>query len=109
MCSACGNKIVAKSDLPSGTVGIPLNGVMNDNFGSLLSWAYCINPQKVKNAFKEKTGLEISENEFPSLLKTHNNGNDVKGYKVNFLTLLNDINFTHAERANASCPYNFIR
>ena len=109
MCSACSNKIVHKANLQPGTVGIPLDAVMNDNFSALLPWAYCINPAKVKDAFKSKTGLDISESELVSIAKIHNNGNDVKGYSINFLNLLNDINFTHAERANASCPYNFTR
>lgn len=109
MCASCGYKVVQTSHLQPGVVGIPLNGVMNDNFASLLSWAYCINPDKVKFAFKSSTGLDISESEFANLAKIHANGNDVKGYGVNFLNVINGISFTHAERSNASCPYNFTR
>lgn len=109
MCGSCGIKVVQATDLKPGVVGIPLNGVMNDSFASLLSWAYCINPDKVKAVFKASTGLDISESELANLAKAHANGNDIKGYGVNFLTVINGIYFTHAERSNASCPYNFTR
>ena len=108
MCG-CSAKIVSAKDLQSGVIGIPLNAVMNDDFPALLSWAWCINSVKVQEAFKSKAGLEISESEFPMIAKIHQNGNDVKGYKVNFLDVVNKINFTQAERDNASCPYNFTR
>lgn len=109
MCASCGVKVIQVADLQPGVVGIPLNGVMNDNFASLLSWAWCINQNKVKAIFKAKAGLEISESELPQIAKIHNNGNDVKGYNVNFLDIINGIYFTQAERNNASCPYNFTR
>lgn len=109
MCGSCGVKLVNKKDLPAGVMGIALDGVMNDNFPSLLSWAWCVNENKVKAAFKSNTGMDISDADFVNLAKVHKLGNDVKGYKVNFLDLLNSIIFTQAERNNASCPYNFTR
>lgn len=109
MCMACGIKVVSKSDLKAGVVGIPLNSIMADNFPSLLTWAWCINSNKVIAAFKSKTGLDISDSDFGTLATAHQNKNDVKVHGVNFLDLIKSISFTHAERSNASCPYNVTR
>lgn len=104
MCQACSVRVGKKTDLQSGDVGISLDAVINDSFPSLLSWAWCINPEKVKAEFKAKTGLDIADNNLVTIVKAHKLGNDVKVYKVNFLDLIKGITtFTDEERKNAEC------
>lgn len=102
MCS-CSYTIGSKSDVIDGMVGIPLNGVRNNDFYTSLAMAWCQNPDKVKAAFKAQAGLDIDADDFPTLAKGHTSGNDVKVYKVDFMQLIRGINFTQAERDNASC------
>lgn len=69
----------------------------------MLAWAWCINELKVKAAFKAKTGLDIDEKDFPTLVKARTTGADIAVHKVNFLDIVNGISFTQDERDKASC------
>lgn len=104
MCG-CSAPIVSSKEVPAGSVAIPLNLITNDDFGSILVNAWCMNPAKVKIAFKPVVGEDISENSFDDLIKVHNTGADVKEYKSNFLYLVKSIIFTDAERNKPSCPF----
>lgn len=104
MCG-CKAKIVSEDSVPQGYVPIPLKAVLSDNFNAVLINAFCMNPQKVKDAFKEATGEDIEEKDLEDLVKVHQAGNDVKEYKRNFLYLVKAIQFTDAERNKPSCPF----
>lgn len=108
MCS-CSIKTGSKIDLKPGMVGISMDGVMNDNFASLLSWAWCINPEKVKAAIKSAAGLDISDDNLVTIVKAHQLGNDVKVFKVNFLKTIKGINFTQDEIDKSSCKVMLTR
>lgn len=109
MCS-CNVKIGSKSDvIPGKVAGIPLKGVMKSDFFTLLAWANCINPQKVKDAFKAKAGLDITENDFPRLVKAHVAGADIAVHNVSFLDIVKGISFTQAERNKPSCEVILTR
>lgn len=109
MCFTCSVKVINKSELAAGDNGIPVNGVMRNDFFTLLMWAWCINAQKVQDAFKQKAGLEIHENEFPVLVKAHVTGADKKVHKVSFMDILDDINFTEAEKKKSNCNTKLYR
>lgn len=108
MCG-CSVKIGSAKDVKPGVSGIPLDGVMKDSFPALLSWGFCINPDKVKAAFKEKAGLDISDDDLITLVRANQLKNDVKVYKVNFLDIIRNVKFTQAERDNASCKVMLTR
>lgn len=109
MCNSCNIKIGETSELIFGVSGIPLKGVMNDSFASLLPWAWCINEDKVKAAFKDQAGLDITETDMVTLVKANLSGNDVKVHRVNFKDLIKGIRFTQEERDNASCKIMLTR
>lgn len=102
MCD-CKFKIGKKGSLPSGIIGIPLETI--DSFPSSLLLGWCMNEDKVKAAFKSKTGLNVDQNDLGILIKAHKNGSDFKQYKVSFLDVINAITFTQLERDNSSCKY----
>lgn len=108
MCG-CSVKIGSAKDVKPGVSGIPLNGVLNDSFPALLSWGFCINPDKVKAAFKAKAGLDIADGDLLTLVKAHQLGNDLKVHKVNFLDVIRNVQFTQAERDTASCKVMLTR
>lgn len=99
----CTANITSKNNVRPGITAIPAQGVVNDNIASLLALAWCQNPEKVKEAFKSKTGLEISSGELIVLAKAHQSGSDIKKYNINFLDILKGIDFTQAERDKAVC------
>ena len=103
MCFACSANISRSNNVPAGVTAIPVVGILNDNIGSLLALAWCQNSDKVKAAFKAKTGLTISQSELAVLAKAHSSGNDLKLYGVNFLDVLSGIKFTQSERDKATC------
>lgn len=103
MCSSCGVKIVAESNLGPGVYGVPLKAVMKDNFAALLMWGWCINENKVKDQFKAQAGLDISDSNLENIIKAHELGNDLKGYNVNFADVLRSVRFSQVERDNATC------
>lgn len=109
MCYSCSVKIGEAKDLTPDVAGIALNGVMNDNLASIITWAWCINEDKVKAAFKSAAGLDVSDNDLITLSRAHQLGNDVKVYKVNFLDVVKGIKFTQVERDNASCKVILTR
>ena len=109
MCNSCRVKIGQASDITPDVSGIPLNGVMNDNLASILSWAFCINEDKVKQAFKSAAGLDISEDDILTLAVANQNGSDVKVHNVNFVDIVKGIRFTQAERETASCKVMLTR
>lgn len=102
MCG-CNVQIGSAASLQPGIIGIPLNGVLNDDMAPVLTWAWCINQDKVKAQFKKDTGLDISEEDFSQLVTGHKNGNDVKNYGISFLQVIANTPFTFQERENASC------
>lgn len=91
--------------ISAGTTGIPLQGVMNNDMKALIVWAWCINQNKVKQAFKDAINEDITESSLPDIIKVHNDGNDVKQYKINFYHLVRSIKFTPDEINKASCNY----
>lgn len=107
MCFTCSQakvKIGPKSDVVAGQmVGIPLNGVLRNDFFTLIAWAWCINPEKVKAAFKAQTGLDIDDKDFATLVKASASGADFAVHKVKFIDVVNSIYFTPEERNQASC------
>lgn len=109
MCDACNIPVGDLKSISSGVTGIPLAGVMNDEFAPLLVWAFCINAQKVKDAFKAIIKEDIDESKLNQLIKVHNDGNDVREYKINFLHFLNGIHFTTDEINQASCTYKLTK
>lgn len=103
MCS-CSVKVGSKSDvIPGQITGIPVNGVLKKDFFTLLAWAWCINEDKVKAAFKQQSDLDIDSNDFVTLVKGHESGNDVKVHGVDFMKLITDLKFTQDEMEKASC------
>lgn len=81
----------------------PLNLLLNNDPYTLLDFAWCINPQKVKDAFKPY-GLEIkSKDDIKTVAMAASNGNDQKAYNVNFMNVIKSIDFTQPEWQNASC------
>lgn len=109
MCNSCQIKIGQAADVQAGVAGISLNGVMNESFSSLLAWAWCINEEKVKAAFKSAAAMDIDDSDLPVLIKANIQGTDVKIHKVNFKDLVKRIRFTQAERDNASCKVMLTR
>lgn len=105
----CSLSVTDANNIPEDVTGIPLNGVMQENFAALLSWAWCINPDKVVAAFKAATGMEISSDDLLSLAKVHANGNDVKQYNVNFNKVIMGIPFTPDEYKKSECKVKLVR
>lgn len=95
------------NNVPNGIIGIPLKGIINDDFNVNLTYAWCLNSDKVIAAFKAATGLDITIEDMPTLIKARNNANDLKLYNVNFNDIVKNIFFTDAEKRNASCLVNF--
>lgn len=103
MCS-CSVKVGTKQDvIPGQVTGIPFVGVMKNDFFTLLSWAWCINSEKVKKAFKDQANMDISADDFPKLVKGYETGADQKGFGVNFKSIVTNIRFTNEELQKASC------
>jgi len=99
----CTANIASKNNVKQGVKAIPASGVVNDNIASLLALAWCQNEDKVKAAFREKAGMEISSKDLITLAKAHQSENDKKNFNVNFMDILKGINFTQAERDKATC------
>jgi hypothetical protein len=109
MCFTCSVKVIKKSELAPGINGIPVNGVMKNDFFTLLMWAWCINAQKVVDAFKARTGLDITENDFPRLVKAHAAGADKAIHNISFMEVLDDLQFTEAEKKKSNCNTSLYR
>lgn len=107
MCN-CRIKIGTLADTSEQVVGIPLNGVLNNDFFSIIAWGWCINNAKVKAAFKA-IGMDVDADDFPTLVEAHAAGTDVKAYGVDFLKLVTNIDFTQEEMEKASCSTILIR
>jgi hypothetical protein len=89
-----------------GVVDLSLQKIISEDFSSLITWAWCINSQKVIDVFKAATGLNISISDLPTLINANKLGNDLKIYKVNFVDVIKKINFSASERQNSACKYN---
>lgn len=108
MCQSCKVQF-GDSSIKAGIINIPFKGIVNDNLPAYLVWAFCINPDKVKSAFKEVTGENITEDTLPDIIKVHQDGNDIKNYGVNFFNLVKAIKFTQSEMDNATCKVKFVQ
>lgn len=108
MCS-CNLPIVEEGEVPADVAGIPISAVMKESFYALISWAWCINPQKVKDAFKAKTGMDIEQKNLVTLVKANLLGNDIKKYRINFKDIVTGIRFTDAEYKKSECSVNLVR
>lgn len=82
---------------------VPLDPLLNGVPMVHADFAWCINPDKVRNAFKPY-GLDIKNiSDLKIIADTIASGNDLKVYKVSFASVLNGIKFTQDEYKNASC------
>lgn len=91
----------------AGTTGfsqfVAIQPLLNNNPLVTFDFAWCINPDKVKAAFKPY-GLDITGmQDLQALAAAAGNGNDIKMYNVSFMNVVTGINFTQAEYENASC------
>lgn len=108
MC-ACTLPVVEEGNVPADVAGLPMSAIMKDSFYVLLTWAWCINEQKVKAAFKAKTGLDIEQKNLVTLVKANMLGNDIKKYRVNFKDIVTGIRFTNEEYQKSECKVNLVR
>lgn len=95
---------------------IDKQGYVNGNFLELLRYAWCVNPQKVKQAFLNK-GVEIDETELPLLAKLAETGGDLQGQvtdannvpiRFSVKEVFGTLAFTKDEIAKSNCTIQFI-
>ena len=110
MCSACNIKVGKVTDADDTRQNFFLaDAFAKNDVEAMFDFSYCTSPEKFKNAFKS-LGLEINSSEhIKTLVLAHEQGWDVKEFKVDFKELVFHIPLTHEERQNTACKTMLIK